>query len=282
MAALPKSCIAGLAIPSNFCQAKTMQIITLTTDFGIGDYDTGVLHGVILGIAPDARLVDLTHAIPAHDIRTAAILLGRAAPYFPPGTIHMAVVDPGVGTSRRAIAARLGEQYFVGPDNGLLTLMLNQAELPPEIVQLNRPDFWLAEVSPIFHGRDIFSPVAAHLARRVKLAELGRPIHDPVLLDIPRPQPIHQGWRGEVVQIDAFGNLATNLEKQHARAGSQTVRVGGAEIHGLVLTFGDGKPGDLVALFDSSDRLSVCEVNGSAAHRLNARTGDPVELIYYP
>ena len=259
-----------------------MRIITLTTDFGIGDYDTGVLHGVILGITPDARLVDLTHAIPAHDIRAAAIILGRAVPYFPPGTIHMAVVDPGVGTNRRGIAARLGEQYFVGPDNGLLTLMLQRAELPLEIVQLDRPAFWLAQVSPIFHGRDIFSPVAAHLARGVALAELGTAIHDPVLLDIPRPQPTDQGWRGEVIQIDAFGNLATNLEKQHARAGSRTVRIGGVEIHGLVCTFGDGKPGDLVALFDSSDRLSVCEVNGSAARLLNAHLGDPVELIYYP
>lgn len=120
------------------------------------------------------------------------------------------------------------------------------------------------------------------LARRVKLAELGTPIHDPLLLEFPLPQPIPHGWRGEVVQIDAFGNLATNLEKQHARAGSQTVRIGGVEIHGLARTFGDGKPGDLLALFDSSCRLSVCVVNGSAARRLNARPGDPVELVYSP
>ena len=261
-----------------------MRIITLTTDFGTGDYDTGVLHGVILGIAPDARLVDLTHAIPAHDVRTAAIILGRAFPYFPPGTIHMMVVDPGVGTRRRGIAARLDEQYFVGPDNGLLTLVLQQAHCAPEIVHLDRPAFWLAEVSPIFHGRDIFSPVAAHLAGGVALTELGTPIDDPVLLEIPLPQPIDRGWRGEVVQIDAFGNLATNLDKQHAAPGAQSahVYINGAEIHGLVRTFGDGKPGEMVALFDSSGRLSVCEVNGSAARRLNAQPGDPVELIFTP
>jgi hypothetical protein len=258
-------------------------IITLTTDFGQSDYDVGVLSGVIWNSAPRARVVDLSHEVARHNVFEAALLLDRCTPYFPDGTIHVAVVDPGVGTERRGIAARLGAQWFVGPDNGLITLMHRRAqaaEQPIEIVQLNRPRYRLAEVSHIFHGRDVFAPAAAHLAAGVPLAELGDPISDPVLLEIPTPERGERGWRGVVMHVDAFGNLSTNLERQQIEhTGKIAIHLRDARIEGLVRTFGEAEPGELVALFDSSGKLSVCVVNGNAAARLKARVGDPVEVF---
>jgi S-adenosylmethionine hydrolase len=259
------------------------RIVTLTTDFGQGDYDTGVLAGVVLRLAPEARVIDLSHAVGRHNVLEGALLLDRCTPYFPEGTIHIAVVDPGVGTARRAVAARLGRQCFVGPDNGLITLMRARAlsaALMVEIVQLNRPEYWLAEVSPIFHGRDIFAPVAGHLAAGTPLEQLGDFITDPVLLEIPEPQRTPSGWRGMIMHVDAFGNLSTNLAQGLlAGAGRLKVRVRTTQIDGLVRTFGEGAPGDLVALYDSSGKLSVCVVNGNAARRIEAQVGDPVEVI---
>jgi S-adenosylmethionine hydrolase len=267
-------------------------IITLTTDFGLSDYDTGVLYGVIWRIAPEARVVDLTHDIPRHDVQAAALLLERCTPFFPSGTIHVVVVDPGVGTGRRGLAARLGEACFVGPDNGCLTFMLQrtwQAAQPVEIVHLDQPRYWLEDVSAIFHGRDVFAPVAAYLAGGVTLSQLGSPIDDPILLDLPGPQFVQarseegSGWRGAVIHIDAFGNLTINLRPQHlaqswseAQIDALEVRIGATVIRGLARTFGDGKPEQLLALFDSSGYLSICVVNGSAADRLGARLGDEV------
>ncbi len=255
-------------------------IITLTTDFGIGDYDTGVLSGVIWRIAPEARVVDLSHAIPRHDVFSAALLLERCTPYFPEGTIHIVVVDPGVGTGRRGLAARLGSQRFVGPDNGLLTRMRHRAlkaMQPVEIVHLNQPDYWLPEVSAIFHGRDVFASVAAHLAAGVGLDELGERIDDPVLLNFPEAVRAASGWQGTVTHVDAFGNLSTNLGvEQIPRDRQMDVRIGGAVIRGLKTTFSDGAPGELAALIDSSGKLCVCVVNGSAANRLGIQVGDSI------
>lgn len=273
------------------------RIVTLTTDFGASDYDTGVLYGVIWGIAPEARVVDLTHDIPRHDVRAAALLLERCMPYFPTGTIHVVVVDPGVGTQRRGLAARLGEAHFVGPDNGCLTLMLQhaqEAKKPVEIVHLDQPRYWLPDVSTIFHGRDVFAPVAAHLAAGATLYDVGSPIHDPILLDMPEPQFVmaspEEGfgrsyWRGAIQHVDAFGNLSTNLQCQHLSqswpdAGSPAFEMGirGRVIRGLARTFGDGEPGQLLALFDSSGYLSICVVNGSAAEELGAQPDDEVTV----
>jgi S-adenosylmethionine hydrolase len=258
-------------------------IITLTTDFGQSDFDAGVLSGVIWSIAPQARVVDLSHAIGRHNILEAALLLERCTPYFPPGTIHVVVVDPGVGTQRRGLAARLGNLSFVGPDNGLLTPLLKRALAtggPVEMVHLDQPRFWLPDVSAIFHGRDVFAPVAAHLANAVHLSELGSPDTDPVLLEFPQPQRSAAGWRGLVLHVDAFGNLSTNLERTHLPANSPVkVQVANAQIDGLVATFGDGRPGQLVALFDSSGKLCICVVNGNAASHLQLGVGDPLEVF---
>jgi S-adenosylmethionine hydrolase len=177
-----------------------MNFITLLTDFGIRDGAVGLMKGVIWRIAPEAKIADLSHTIGPQNLQEAAVVLRFGAPYFPQDTIHIVVVDPGVGTNRRPIAARLGDYYFVGPDNGVFTPLLEMAEAkggPIEIVHTDKPQYWLPEVSQVFHGRDIFSPIGAHLAAGVPLAELGTPIADPVLLALPQPQPTEKGWRGE-------------------------------------------------------------------------------------
>src|SRR5262245_6841279 len=163
------------------------QIITIMTDFGLRDGFVAVMKGVILGIAPAVQLVDMTQLISAQNVREAAVVLNRSAFYFPDGTIHIFVVDPGVGTARRPIVAEIGSQRFVGPDNGALTLALDRARRagwPVEIVELDQPDYWRPEISNVFHGRDIFAPSAAHLAAGIPLANLGSPIQDPVLLPL--------------------------------------------------------------------------------------------------
>ncbi len=249
----------------------------------------GVLVGVIWSIAPGARIVELSHSIARHDVLEAALMLERCTPYFPRDTIHLVVVDPGVGTARRGLAARLGAQWFVGPDNGLITQMhagaVRSGE-PVEIVNLNQPTYWNPEVSAIFHGRDIFAPIAGHLAAGVSIRNLGNSIADPVLLDIPLPSKTETGWMGQVMHVDAFGNLSTNLERLNLQwtgaastPGRIEVRVLGVRLSGLVRAFGDGKSGELAALIDSSDKLCICVVNGDAARRLGARVGDPVEVI---
>jgi S-adenosyl-L-methionine hydrolase (adenosine-forming) len=257
--------------------------ITLMTDFGMQDGYNGVMLGVIYRIAPDVKIIDITHAVPAQNVLEGALVWERSVAFFPSGTVHVGVVDPGVGTRRRPIAARLGEYFYVCPDNGLLTPLLEQAEEtggPVEIVHLDQPRFWLSQVSNVFHGRDIFSPVAAHLANGVPLADLGTPIHDPVRLRIPRPQQIANGWRGEVVTIDHFGNLGTNLPGEAIQALREPlIRVAGREIRGLSRTFGDRPPGQLVALVDSDGKLAVSIVNGSAEHELGAWIGDSIEVV---
>ena len=212
-----------------------------------------------------------------------AIALWRAASFFPTGTIHVAVVDPGVGTSRRSIAASIGDQYFVGPDNGLFTPAIEQAERqgqPVKIYHLDKPQYWLPEVSNTFHGRDIFSPVAAHLAAGIPLDQMGSLIDDPVRLAMPQPARTDTGWRGQIVLIDVFGNIATNLSGELVReTGKVAMRIAGRTIDGLVKSYGEREPGDVVALIDSEGFLEVAEVNGHCAQTLQVAVGDSVELI---
>ena len=259
-----------------------MRVITLTTDFGLRDGYAGVVKGVIWKITPEVQIADISHQISPQDVMEGALTLGRAAAYFPEGTIHVGVVDPGVGTERRAIAARFGSQYFVGPDNGLFTVLLERAERKHEavdVIHLNQTQFWLPSISNVFHGRDIFAPCAAHLAQGVPLENMGTPIQDPQRLELPVPQRLAGGWQGQVISIDHFGNLLTNLEKD-LLASLETVKIRYKNwtINGLMRTFGDGKPGQFVALIDSSDHLSLNVVNGSAAEQFQARVGDEVEI----
>ncbi|MBN1145921.1 MAG: SAM-dependent chlorinase/fluorinase [Anaerolineales bacterium] len=258
-----------------------MKTISLITDFGLKDGNVGVMKGVIWSIAPQAQISDVSHLIGPQNVREAALILLRSAPYFPPGSIHVVVVDPGVGTARRPMAALLGDQYYVGPDNGVISMWLERAEsqgLATLFVHLDRPQYWLKEVSHVFHGRDIFAPCAAHLAAGAPLESLGSPIDDPLRLELPRPMRAENGWRGEVIHLDHFGNISTNLRQEQLQGQNiATVRLRGVNINGLVRTFGERPPGELVALFGSTGNLIICVVNGNAAQRLGAQVGDNVE-----
>ena len=261
-----------------------MSIITLTTDFGLKDGNVGVMKGVIWGFEPGTQIADLSHLIGAQNVSEAALILLRSAPYFPQGSIHVVVVDPGVGTVRRPLAGCIGGRYFVGPDNGVVTRWLESAEsqgLPVSFVHLDQPRYWLPDVSHVFHGRDIFAPVAAHLAAGVPLEALGTPIHDLVRLQLPKPERTPVGWRGEVIHIDHFGNVASNIRGEHLQGQrAATVCLCGVNIDGMVQTFGERPMGELVALLGSTDNLIVAEVNGSAAQRLQAKVGDAVEVTF--
>ena len=260
--------------PSNF--------ITLLTDFGLKDGNVGVMKGVIWGLAPQVKIADLSHQISPQNVPEAALILARSAPYFPRGAVHVIVVDPGVGTSRRPIAARIGLHYYVCPDNGILTMMFARAEAeswPVHIVHADKPDYWLPEVSHVFHGRDIFAPLAAHLANGVPLQDLGTPMDDPLRLKLPLPERTEHGWLGEVIHIDHFGNVSSNIRQEHlGDPANLQVHLCGFTIDGLVRAFGERPPGELVALYGSTGNLIVSVVNGSAAQRLGARPGDPLEV----
>ncbi len=261
-----------------------MTVLTLTTDFGLRSGFAGILKGVIYGIAPQVKIVDLSHAIAPQDIHEGAFTLWRAVPFFPPGTVHVYVVDPGVGTRRRALAARLGEHFFVGPDNGMLTPLIEAAERmkqPVEFVHLTNQKYWLTRVSRTFHGRDIFAPVGAHLANGVPLGELGAPFDDPVRMQLPRPKKTDNGWVAHVTVIDTFGNLTTDLPASAFQGRSDLlVRLRGAAVAGITDSYGHEQPGALIALVDSEDYLEIAVVNGSAAEKLGAQVGDIVEVIY--
>lgn len=260
-----------------------MRVISITTDFGTRDGFVGVMKGVILGIAPEAKIVDISHDISPQNVREAAVILARQVFYFPENSIHIAVIDPGVGTQRRPIAAQIGNQFVVGPDNGLFTPLYEKAEAEGwlvKIVHTNKPEFWLSRISNVFHGRDIFSPVGAHLAVGVGLDELGEIITDPVRMSWPKPERSKRGCVGEVAHIDHFGNIISNIHRKDMSGldddlSKVNVSTTGIKLEGMVRTFGEGELGDMVALYSSNDFLAVSEVNGNAAVRFQVKVGDP-------
>jgi hypothetical protein len=261
-----------------------MTVVTLLTDFGLKDGNAGIMKGVIWNIAPSVQIADISHSIQPQNIIEAALVLSHSAPHFPPETVHTIVVDPGVGTSRRPIAARIGSQLFVCPDNGVLTLLLTHAHengWSVESVRLDNSKYWLPEVSNVFHGRDIFAPVAAYIANGVSLKSFGPTITDLVELRIPTPVATSSGWNGEVIHIDHFGNIITNIFKQHisGREKNAKINYNQLEISGLVKTFGDRLPGEIIALYGSPDCLMISMVNGNAAKKLGAKIEDKVNLI---
>jgi S-adenosyl-L-methionine hydrolase (adenosine-forming) len=258
--------------------------ITLLTDFGLKDHFIGVMKGVIAKISPQTRVIDISHQIRPQNVTQAARMLLEAAAYFPPGTVHVAVVDPGVGTSRRALAARVGQYFYVAPDNGLLWPVLESAKKKGEqiiLADLDQPKYWLPDPSASFHGRDIFSPVGAHLANGIPLKILGSPINDPVQLDLHEPEAIPKGWQGEVVMVDVFGNLSTNIPASAFPEGKKVskVEIGQTTILGLTRAFGDVEPGSLIATIDSTGSLAISVVNGNAAQRLDVDIGTPIRVI---
>ncbi len=259
-----------------------MTVISLTTDFGNLNGFVGTLKGVIWSIAPGAQIADITHDIPPQDVRQGAVALWRAAPFFPPGSVHIAVVDPGVGTQRRPIGARFGNQFFIAPDNGLLTPMLEDAEAAGKSVQvvcLDQARFWLPNVSHTFHGRDIFAPCGAHLASGVALSELGTPVTDIVRKPLPKPEQTDSGFRAHILLADVFGNLTTDLPARQVKDRERvTFTIRGRTIAGLVPSYGHKQAGDLVALEDSEGYIEIAVVNGSAKNALSAQVDDIVEV----
>jgi len=262
-----------------------MKIISLTTDFGNLDGFVGVMKGVIWGIAPDAHIADVTHDIPPQNIRQGAYALWRAVPYFPPGSVHIAVVDPGVGTHRRPIGAKIGDQQFILPDNGLITPILEDAEQtgqPIQMVHLTNPKYWLPNVSRTFHGRDIFAPTGAYLATGVPLLDMGEQISDPVWLSFPRPVKTAQGYQAHITIIDIFGNLTTDLPAKLLQNKAKVeIRFMNFTIQGILPSYGHAQRGDLIALVDSEEYIELAVVNGSAAALTAAQVGDTVEVIIH-
>jgi S-adenosyl-L-methionine hydrolase (adenosine-forming) len=260
-----------------------MTVITLTTDFGEKDGFTGVLKGVIWGIYPEAQIADITHSITPQNIFEGSMAIFRAAPFFPKGTVHIAVVDPGVGTKRRPLAARLGDHFFVGPDNGIFTPLFENAEiknLSMEFVHLDNPEYWLPDVSQTFHGRDIFAPVGAHLAKGLSLDFLGTPIFDPVRINLLKPIRTTEGWEAHVTVEDIFGNITSDLRADQLDGHTDlSFMIAGHEVSGLVDSYGWKKPGELVAVVDSEGYIEIAIVNGSAASTLKTQVGDPIRVV---
>lgn len=260
-----------------------MRHITLLTDFGETEGEHTVLKGVIWKILPGHTIADLSHQIGAQNIREAALVLDRTAHFFPPETVHIVVVDPGVGTERRPIAAQFGNQFFVGPDNGVCTPLLERAEAegePVQIVHLDNDKYWLPHVTAIFHGRDIFAPVGAHLAKGVPLNELGTPVDKIIRYEIPKPIISTEEIRGEVMHIDHYGNVICNIRKEEIDP-LQPVRVtiGKTTLDGMVNTFGEVGVGELAALYSPHYYLMIAETNGDAAARLGINIGQAVTVV---
>jgi len=274
-----------------------LSVVTLTTDFGLRDCYVGTMKGVILSIAPQTQIVDISHDIGPGNIPQAAYVLASAAPFFPDGTVHVVVVDPGVGSTRRALALRTAGATYVGPDNGVLSYPLAGYRLPGvggpaaevpqtpgqlapgvEVVQLDRPQYRLPAVSNTFHGRDIFAPATAHLSAGVPFAALGTPVIDPVTIPLPWPQKLLD-WsiRGAVLHRDKFGNLITDIPVQWLETRqSWLFHIGEELIDGLSVSYDDGRDGSLLALAGSQGLLEIAVSGGNAADTLCVNVGEPV------
>jgi len=260
--------------------------ITLTTDFGLSDPYVAEMKGVILGINPTAQIIDISHDIRPHQIEEGAFVLATAWPYFPPGSVHIAVVDPGVGSNRKSIALSTPQGVFVGPDNGILAAALpdsirrrGRVRLPNEYraVAISERRFLHEPVSATFHGRDVFAPVAAHMSLGASLEALGRPVSTLAALPPFRAVKMASGnLGGHVIHIDRFGNLITNVEERDIAAGRTVVEVMGRQLDRLSRTYGDGS--GLMALIGSSGFLEIAVNQGSAARLLGAEIGTPVTV----
>ena len=256
-------------------------IITLLTDFGTRDYYVASMKGVILNINPDCTIVDMTHDVRPHDIIEGAFLLANAYSYFPKGTIHLSVVDPGVGGTRRPILLVTPSYFFVGPDNGLFGFV-TQRERVKQVVVLTRREYFLRGVSMTFHGRDIFAPVAAHLSLGVKPGAFGHKTKSLKRLGIRRPIVRDGKLSGEILHIDAFGNLISNIDGeklfQFIRGRPFVIRVGGKAIHELKRGYWEGKKGEPIGLIGSGGFLEFSIREGNAQKILKAKRGDPIEI----
>ncbi|MGH9719110.1 MAG: SAM hydrolase/SAM-dependent halogenase family protein [Bryobacteraceae bacterium] len=255
-------------------------ILTLTTDFGHTDHFVGTMKGVILGIQRAARIVDLCHEVAAFDVAGAAFLISQAYPYFPPKTVHVVVVDPGVGTSRRPILVEAAGQYFIGPDNGVFAFVLSNEK--HRVRHITAARYFRKAVSQTFHGRDVFAPAAAHLAKGVPAARFGKLIDDYLRPSSLKPErTARRGWTGQILRIDRFGNLITNFhidEFQLVEQGPFEMQVGLQYVRKLAQSYGEGDIGEVFAIVGSSGMIEVSANQASAARILGCGVGAPVEL----
>jgi S-adenosyl-L-methionine hydrolase (adenosine-forming) len=253
--------------------------ICLITDFGTRDPYVAAIKGVILGIAPEATIEDLSHEIAPQDIIEGALFLAAAAPYWPEGTVFIAVIDPGVGTQRNALAVSAGGQYFLCPDNGLLSLYLQDHPLESAYAITNHA-YLAPEISPTFHGRDIFAPAAAHLLKGVPIAELGDPLDRLALLDVPEIEWLGgDQLEGEIIHIDRFGNAITNVRREDLDGRTPfRVRTPANEIGCIVNTYGEAQPGHPLALFGSAGYLEIALREGNASTTLSLQKGDAIVI----
>jgi S-adenosyl-L-methionine hydrolase (adenosine-forming) len=256
-------------------------VVALLTDFGTRDHYAGTMKAVVLGICPDVTLVDISHDIPPHDVLTASIELAASYRYFPPGTIFLVVVDPGVGSARRGIAAETGDYRFVAPDNGVLTAVLHEAP-PKRVVELTERRYARPTVSRTFEGRDRFAPAAGWLAKGIELSALGRPAGDYHVIEIPVPEVTADGITGQVLRVDRFGNLVSNIHRKQfekfAQAGSIQICAGEHRVGRVVATYAEASPGEICALFGSTDHLEIAANAASASERLQLGRGAPVTV----
>lgn len=254
-------------------------IITLTTDFGLSDPFVGIMKGVILTIAPEAQIVDITHEVRSYDILEAAFIIESSYRYFPAGTIHVIVVDPGVGSARRPMATAAKDHIFVAPDNGVLSSILSDdpSASVPSAYWINNQSLFLRAVSKTFHGRDIFAPVAAHLALGTPVDSVGPRIVDFVKKALPKPRLQGDRLVGTAMRIDKFGNIITNLKRSHL-AKNFVIRVAGLSITRFCGNFSEAEPGEFFALEGSTGYIELALNQGSAANRLNVGLGAEIEV----
>ncbi|MCC7261167.1 MAG: SAM-dependent chlorinase/fluorinase [Candidatus Latescibacteria bacterium] len=243
-------------------------LITLTSDFGLQDYYVGAMRGAVLRLAPEARLVDLSHCIPPQDLLAGAWVLRHAATEFPPGAVHLAVVDPGVGSARRPLVVQSGGYLWVGPDNGLFSFAFQASGW--QAYEIKHPDLCGPRLSATFHGRDLFAPAAARLATGFPLSEVGPPVYDPVRLDEAEPRREGPALVGQVIHLDRFGNLTTNIPAAAVAGWGEgwQLQVGDQVLTRLYRTYAEAEPGALLALVGSAGLLELAVNGGSAARRL--------------
>jgi len=255
-------------------------IIALTTDFGYKDPFVGIMKGVIAGINPQARIIDLSHGGAPQDIMGAALILRHSVNHFPRGSIHVAVVDPGVGGARRPILIEAAGNYFIGPDNGVLSLALGN-KAPARIIHLSNANYHRHPVSATFHGRDIFAPVAGHLSLGIDVTAFGEPVQDFTRIAWPGITKSPGGLHGEVVYIDGFGNLFTNVterELEDLPVDKLVISVGDVVIQGLTANYGAGGKGSCIGLINSWGLLEVAVYQGNAQQHCGARIGDKIYI----
>ena len=260
-------------------------LITLTTDFGLNDHFVGTMKGVILDIVPEAEIVDICHAVQAFDVLDGALAIAQAYSYFPNGTVHLVVVDPGVGTARRPILLSTGRHYFVAPDNGVLSLVYGREERLL-VRHINAEHYYRQPVSTTFHARDIFAPVTAYLAKGVEAAKFGEEISDFVRFNAPKPKPVDaQTLRGVVLKVDRFGNMVTNFTPQDVPALFQAeppafkILVGKREISEIRSNYAEGAPNAVFGILGSMGYLEIAANRAAAAQIIGVGKGSEVNIV---